>query len=88
METDPPAPLSNVEILRRLAVSESGFVFDPVSGNSYTVNGTGLAILRLIQGGLSSGEIVDALQKQFAVDAMTAEQEVVTFTLELRGHFR
>ena len=30
------AALPNAELLRRLAVSDSGFVFDPVSGDSYT----------------------------------------------------
>lgn len=77
-----------MEILRRLAVSDSGFVFDPVSGNSYSTNVTGLAILRLMQRGLPLGEIVATLQKQFAVDAVTAEAEAMAFACELREHFR
>ena len=38
--------LPKSDVLKRLALSDSGFVFDPVSGNSFTVNGSGLAILR------------------------------------------
>jgi hypothetical protein len=34
---------------KRLAVSESGFVFDPVSGQSFSVNETGLVVLHLAQ---------------------------------------
>jgi len=37
------------KVVHRLALSESGFVFDPVSGQSFTVNETGLDILRNIQ---------------------------------------
>ena len=39
----------SLALFQRLASSESGFVFDPVSGQSYTVNETGLALLRLLQ---------------------------------------
>ena len=34
-------------LFNRLALSGSGFVFDPVTGNSFTVNTTGLSILRI-----------------------------------------
>lgn len=37
------------QAVRRLALSESGFVFDPVSGQSFTVNESGLEILRELQ---------------------------------------
>lgn len=37
------------QAIRRLALSESGFVFDPVSGLSFTVNESGLDILRQLQ---------------------------------------
>ena len=37
--------------LERLAISDEGFIFDPESGNSYTVNGTALFILRLLKEG-------------------------------------
>lgn len=80
--------LPSAEILRRLAVSDSGFVFDPVSGNSYSTNVTGLTILRLMQRSLPLNEIVQALQQQFAVPAVTAEAEVVAYARELRELFR
>lgn len=37
------------QAIHRLALSESGFVFDPVSGLSFTVNESGLDILRQLQ---------------------------------------
>ena len=38
------AALPSVQALRRLAISESGFVFDPMSGHHFTVNETGLGM--------------------------------------------
>jgi len=34
--------------LSSLAVNESGFAFDPASGHTFTLNRTGLVILRLV----------------------------------------
>jgi hypothetical protein len=39
--------------LAMLAISDTGFVFDPRTGHSYTVNSTGLALLRALKQGLS-----------------------------------
>jgi hypothetical protein len=36
-----------LDVIKRLAVNDSGFVFDPVSGKSFSTNETGKAILKL-----------------------------------------
>ena len=54
------------EVIGRLAVSNSGLVFDPVSGASFTVNVSGLAVLRAIQAGAVNREsIVKSLAAEF-----------------------
>ena len=70
--------------VRRLAVSESGFVFDPVSGHSFTVNETGLEILRLLQRDSRVDSIRSALGEQFDVDPETLERDLVEFLGSLR----
>jgi len=77
----------NAESLKRLALSESGFIFDPVTGNSFTVNHTGLAILRLLQQTLDAEHITRRLQAEFDIDAALAERDVIEFTGLLRGSF-
>lgn len=78
----------NVESLKRLALSESGFIFDPVTGDSFTVNHTGLAILQLIQQTLDVGQIIRRLQQEFDIDAPVAERDVIEFAGQLRGCFQ
>ena len=77
----------SAELLNRLALSDSGFVFDPVTGNSFSLNGTGLAIVRRLQRGETLGQVVASLQEEFAVEPQTAERDVIEFAALLRGAF-
>lgn len=70
--------------VRRLAVSESGFVFDPVSGHSFTVNETGLAILRLLQQDTRIDDVRAELGARFDVDGELLERDLVEFLGSLR----
>lgn len=79
------------DVLRRLALSDSGFVFDPLSGASYTVNGTGLALLRLLQQDEPGSDItrmVSRLRDEFEVEAAIAEQDILEFAGVLRSQFK
>ena len=80
--------LPKPENLMRLALSDSGFVFDPVTGNSFSVNGSGLAILRRLQQGTDLTRIVASLCEEFEVDALAAERDVIEFANLLRNTFR
>ena len=80
--------LPKPEYLTRLALSDSGFVFDPVSGNSFSVNGSGMAILRRLQQGTDLTRIVTSLCEEFEVDALAAERDVIEFANLLRNTFR
>lgn len=53
--------------LRGLAISQTGFVFDPYSGVTFTVNPTGERLLLLLRDGRGSNEIGDALKQEFDV---------------------
>lgn len=81
--------LPRAEVLMRLALSDSGFVFDPVTGNSFTVNGSGLAILRrLQQQGTDLAGTVASLCEEFDVEARAAERDVIEFANLLRNAFK
>jgi hypothetical protein len=70
--------------LQRLAVSESGFVFDPVSGHSFTVNETGLAILRALQKDRGIDSLRESLSSEFDVDSTTLDRDLLEFLGSLR----
>jgi PqqD family protein of HPr-rel-A system len=88
---NPPreAQFPSPEIIGRLAVSNSGFVFDPVSGASFTVNASGLAVLRAIQAGATDMEaIVQSLGAEFEPAPAVLERDVMEFAGRLREAFR
>ena len=78
------ATLPSVQSLRRLAVSESGFIFDPMSGHHFTVNETGLEILRHLQQGRELPELLSLLAGEYRVGAKELERDVLEFAGMLR----
>jgi len=71
------------ELYQRLALSESGFVFDPVSGQSFTVNETGVALLRLLQQSTDLQEIQESLADIYDVQPNELERDINNFTSSL-----
>lgn len=55
--------------LQDLAISESGFVFDPYSGGTFTVNRTGLTILQGLRENVSRATLLKRLRGQYQVGA-------------------
>jgi PqqD family protein of HPr-rel-A system len=86
--SDQPSALAKPDVLMRLALSDNGFVFDPVTGNSFTVNGTGLAILRRLQHDADLARIVASLCDEFDVAPLAAERDVIEFANLLRNAFK
>ncbi len=80
-------PLIDAKLVQRLAVSDSGFVFDPVSGHSFSVNETGLRILRLLKEGQDLPSAVKALCDEFLGSAADIERDVLEFAGLLRKQF-
>ncbi|WP_035587434.1 PqqD family protein [Hippea jasoniae] len=65
--------------IKSLAISEDGFIFDPQTGNSYTVNKTGLFIIKLLKENKSEDEIVEILTNEYDIDKNEAQKDVADF---------
>jgi hypothetical protein len=57
----------DVARLRHLALSDSGFVFDPLTGFTYSVNAAGLFVLSELKKGLSPDAVAERLAEAFEV---------------------
>jgi len=73
-----------MEKLKRLALNEEGFIFDPETGNSFVTNQTGLFILKKLREGFSEEDIIKALTEEFEVDENTARRDFYDFEEQLR----
>ena len=67
--------------LRVLAVSETGFVFDPRTGHSYSLNPTGIAVLAALRDGADLPAIAVRLREEF--DGGFAVEDDIEGFLEL-----
>lgn len=73
--------------LQNLAIAESGYIFDPASGNSYTANETALFIIGELKKGKSSEEIQIDLCEEYEVDSNTAESDTIRVIEQLQANF-
>ncbi len=71
--------------LRELAVSDSGFVFDPSTGHTFTVNPSGLRILQWLKEGAEPESVAQRLAEQFEVEpGEDPARDVQDFLMQLR----
>ena len=77
----------DIDKLSVLAVSESGFIFDPVTGHSYTANATGLKILELLKAGKDEDEIKNELMDEFDASEDEVTVDIQDFIENLKKYF-
>ena len=68
-----------MKIKRNLALSDTGFVFNPSSGDSFSVNPIGLEILNLLKEGKSEDEIKKELLARYQCEADQVEKDYYDF---------
>ncbi len=66
-----------------IALSENGFVFNPTTGDSFTMNSTGREVILLIKEGKNSDQIRDLMMEKYDVDRLTLERYLEDFINEL-----
>jgi PqqD family protein of HPr-rel-A system len=73
-----------MRIRRNIAVSETGFVFDPTSGESYSVNREGQEIMALLKEGKNPEQISESMCTGYEIDPESFEKYFYDFIGMLR----
>ena len=68
-----------MKIKNSLTINDNGFVFDPVSGQSYTLNPIGLEMLRFLLQGQSKEEIKQFYLDNYDMDGWGFEKAFIDF---------
>jgi hypothetical protein len=76
----------STRLTRNLAVSESGFLFLPTTGETFTVNDPGRLVLSALQNAQSEEEIVARLTAEYDADANIIRRDLEDFLVQLRQH--
>jgi PqqD family protein of HPr-rel-A system len=68
-----------MKVKKNIAISESGFVFDPTSGDSYMLNSVGFEILNLLKEGKDQKTIIQKLLEKYDVEKSVLERYFFDF---------
>jgi len=75
-----------MKLKKSIAISESGFVFDPMSGESFSVNEIGMEILTLLKQDKSPEQISDFFVNTYDVESADFEKYFYDFIGMLRQY--
>jgi len=70
----------SMQINKNIAISDSGFLFNPATGESYSLNATGTELLNLIKEGKTLDEIISIFLDKYDTDKITVEKDYQDFT--------
>jgi len=67
-----------------IALSDTGFLFHAATGDSFSVNPTGLRIIQLIKGSNKIEEMAAILAEEYKVEPEHAEEDLLDYLRYLR----
>ena len=73
-----------MHIKKNIAVSETGFVFNPTTGDSYSINQVGQEILAYLAENKSPSEITSLMTTTYDIDPPSFEKYFFDFVSMLR----
>ena len=73
-----------MKLKKNIATSESGFVFNPTTGDSFSLNTIGAEILLLMKDNKSSAEIKKEIISKYDVEKNQLEKDWDDFMSQLR----
>jgi hypothetical protein len=72
--------------LSKLAVNSEGFIFDPTTGDSYTVNPTGLFIINSLRDGKDIDQIAEEFSNEFDDTPEEISKDISDFITHLNTY--
>lgn len=68
-----------MNINKNVAVSDSGFVFNPTTGESFSANPIGTEIIEMLKQGKSQNEIKDIILENYITEQDIVDKDVFEF---------
>jgi PqqD family protein of HPr-rel-A system len=78
--------MTKFEIPGNVAVSDSGFLFMPTTGETFTMNEMGIFIFKMLQQKYTRNEIFEKALDEFDIDKTTFEKDFEDFIAQLKNY--
>jgi hypothetical protein len=75
-----------MKLKKNIATSEAGLIFNPGTGDSFSVNNIGSEILVFLKENKSQDEIIGYLSSKYDVDKILIEKDMDDFVLQLTDY--
>lgn len=75
-----------MKIKKNIAISDSGFLFNPSTGDSYSANPIAQAVIQALQSGKSDEEICKGIVDEYRIDMATVEKDLYDFKNMLKNY--
>ncbi|NOY38620.1 MAG: PqqD family protein [Chlorobi bacterium] len=63
-----------IRLKKNIAISDTGFVFDPSTGESFNVNETGMQMISFLKEGKTPEEITALITQEYNIDPLSFEK--------------
>lgn len=73
-----------MKIKPNIAISQNGFVFDPSTGDSFSLNETGIEIIEMMKQNLQETEIKSAILEKYDIDGFNLDRFYLDFVSMLK----
>ena len=75
-----------MQILEEIKISDNGFVFNSRTGESFSLNPTGLEMIKMLAANNDFDEIRKLLLEKYDIDDLTFEKDFYEFCAMLKHH--
>ncbi|MGA2298879.1 MAG: PqqD family protein [FCB group bacterium] len=75
-----------MKLKKNIAASETGFIFNPSTGDSFSTNEIGSEILMLMKENKSNSDIENYILDKYDIDSVTFERDYEDFISLLQNH--
>jgi hypothetical protein len=75
-----------MKIAEEVKISDNGFVFNSKTGDSFSLNPSGLELMKMIAEGKELDEIKEAFLTKYEVDDLSFEKDFYEFCTLLKHH--
>ncbi|MCB1190916.1 MAG: HPr-rel-A system PqqD family peptide chaperone [Leptospiraceae bacterium] len=73
-----------INYLKNIAVSDTGFMFDPATGNTFTLNETALYIVNLLKEDKTKEQIISQIAEEYEVSVEQIERDMSDLLIQLK----
>lgn len=78
---------TTMKINKNIAVSDTGYIFNPTNGDSFSCNPVGADIIALLKDGIEKEEILTYIIEKYDVNQRTVERDLEDFLMQLQDSY-